>query len=357
MKSNEVFENLFVLELANNHWGDVDRGLRIIREHGKVVKKHGVKAAVKFQFRDPEGFVHKDYKNLKVDKEALNAPGSHTRYVKKTLSTILSEEDYKKLCDEVRAWGMVVMSTPFDEDSVDMCDRLNVEIMKIGSMDTKSWTMIEKIASLKKPTIISIGGTDVSDFEKVSKYFKEKDVPLAVNHCVSLYPSEDHELNLHQIDFLKNKYPGYVIGFSTHEYNDWGNSILISYAKGARTWERHIDIEADGIPVSKYCSLPHQVDEWFTAFKKAQEMCGDTGGDREREISQKERDYVVSVSRGMYAKCDLKKNQRISKENINNLFYFAIPAIENQYTSRDIEEDIILSEDVIKDKPIFKKNN
>lgn len=354
MQENEIFEDLFVLELANNHWGDLERGLRIIREHGRVVKKHGVKAAIKFQFRDPETFVHKDYQKLKVDKEALNAPGSHTRYVKKTLSTILSEKEYGILCDEVRKWGMIVMSTPFDEKSVDMCERLNVEIMKIGSMDTKSWSMIEKIAELNKPTIISIGGTDVSDFEKVAKYFKEKNVPLAVNHCVSLYPSEDNELNLNQIDFLKKKYPEYVIGFSTHEYHDWSSSVMMSYAKGARTWERHIDIEADGIPVSKYCSLPHQVDEWFTAFKKAKEMCGDLSGDEEREISQRERDYVVSVSRGVYAMKDLKKGQKLSKENLNKDFYLAIPALDNQYNSRDIEEEIIISEDVSKDKPIFK---
>lgn len=354
MNNKEIFENLFVLELANNHWGDLDRGLRIIREHGKVVKKNGVKAAVKFQFRDPKNFVHKDYQKIKMDKEALSAPGSNTRYVKKTLSTILSEEDYAKLFDEVRNWGMLVMSTPFDEESVDMCDRLNVDIMKIGSMDTKSWTLIEKIADLGKPTIISIGGTDIEDFEKVANFFREKEIPLAVNHCVSLYPSEDHELNLNQIDYLRRKYPDYVIGFSTHEYNDWHSSMLMSYAKGARTWERHIDIDADGIPVSKYCSLPNQCDAWFKAFHKACEMCGDTNHDRQREIPQKERDYVRSVSRGMYAKRDLKAGSIISKENLNEDFYFAIPALDNQYTSRDIDEGIILKEDVEKDKPIFR---
>ena len=44
---------------------------------------------------------------------------------------------------------------------------------------------------------------------------------------------------------------------------------MIAYAKGARTFERHIDIEADGIPVSPYCTLPEQCDEWFKAFQQA----------------------------------------------------------------------------------------
>ena len=72
-----------------------------------------------------------------------------------------------------------------------------------------------------------------------------------------------------QIDFLRDRYPENVIGFSTHEMTDWSSSILMAYAKGARTFERHIDIEADGIPVSKYCTLPAQADTWFKSYKKA----------------------------------------------------------------------------------------
>ena len=65
---------------------------------------------------------------------------------------------------------------------------------------------------------------------------------------------------MNQIDFLRDRYPDHVIGFSTHEYHDWTSSMLIAYAKGARTFERHIDIERDGVTVSPYCSLPTQVD-------------------------------------------------------------------------------------------------
>jgi hypothetical protein len=53
--------------------------------------------------------------------------------------------------------------------------------------------------------------------------------------------------------------------------------MLIAYAKGARTFERHIDIEGDGMKVSPYCSLPDQIDAWFKAFHKVKEMCGAPG--------------------------------------------------------------------------------
>ena len=134
--------------------------------------------------------------------------------------------------------------------------------------------LIEKIAKTKKPAVVSTGGSSLKDMDDIVTFFANRNIPLAINHCVSIYPAEDAELEVNQIDFLRNRYPDNTIGFSTHECTDWSNSMLIAYAKGARTFERHIDIDSDGVKVSPYCSLPHQVDEWFRAFKKAKEMCG-----------------------------------------------------------------------------------
>ena len=52
--NHKIFENLFVLELANNHWGSLDRGKKIISEFSKIVKINKVKASIKLQFRDPQ---------------------------------------------------------------------------------------------------------------------------------------------------------------------------------------------------------------------------------------------------------------------------------------------------------------
>ena len=135
-------------------------------------------------------------------------------------------------------------------------------------------------------------------------FFDNRNIPLAINHCVSIYPAEDAELQLNQIDFLKHRYPGHIVGLSTHEYHDWRSSMLIAYAKGARTFERHIDIKTDDKPISSYCSTPEQIAEWFQAFHKACEMCGAPGTEK-APSSQKEMDYLTSLVRGVYAKHDL----------------------------------------------------
>ena len=45
--NRDIFEDLFVLELANNHWGRLERGIRIVNDFAKVVRYNGVRASIK----------------------------------------------------------------------------------------------------------------------------------------------------------------------------------------------------------------------------------------------------------------------------------------------------------------------
>ena len=74
-----VFEDLFVLELANNHLGQLERGLRIVSEHSRIARFNNVRAAIKLQFRDVENFIHRDYRDRQ-----------DVRYIKKTVASAMS---------------------------------------------------------------------------------------------------------------------------------------------------------------------------------------------------------------------------------------------------------------------------
>lgn len=224
MKGRDIFEELFVLELANNHWGDVDRGLKIISDFSKIVRFNNVKATIKLQVRDVDSFIHKDFRAR-----------SDIRYIKKTLDTQLSKDQLVTLFNAVRKGGCMTSATPFDEKSVELCVELGVQILKLASSDLNDWFLIEKIASTRKPVIASTGGSSLKDMDDLVTFFENRNIPLGLNHCVSIYPSENHELEMNQIDFLQARYPNHTIGFSTHEHRDWETSMLIAYAKGART--------------------------------------------------------------------------------------------------------------------------
>lgn len=323
-KDRELFGNLFVLEMANNHWGKLERGLKIIHDHGAIARYNNIKAAIKLQFRDVDEFIHPEFKG-----------NAELRYIKKTEDTKLSRAEFATMVEEIRKISCIPMATPFDEASVDLCIDFDMPIIKIASSDMNDWVLIEKIASTRRPTIVSTGGASEKDLDDLVNFFEKRDIPLAINHCVSLYPSEDGELCLDQIDYLRGRYPEHVIGLSTHEYHDWHSSMLISYGKGARTWERHIDIEYEGVPVSSYCSRPEQCDQWYKSFHKAREMCGGVNDSR-RVITRRETEYLDALVRGAYARIDLEPGYVFSKEKFEKDFYLAIPLHKGQLSCREV---------------------
>jgi N-acetylneuraminate synthase len=334
--NRDIFDELFILELANNHWGDVNRGLRIIKEFSTVVRYNDVRAAIKLQFRDVENFIHKDFRHRE-----------DIRYIKKTLDTRLTRDEMATLVEAIRRNNCIRLATPFDEASVDFCEEVGIEIIKIASSDITDWPLLERIAKARKPVVVSTGGASVRSMDAMVTFFENRHIPLAINHCVSLYPSEDSDLELNQIDFLRNRYPSVTIGFSTHEYHDWSASMMMAYAKGARTFERHIDIDTPDHPITPYCSTPEQIAEWFCAFHKAKEMCGGSSAER-RRLPPKEIQYLDSLVRGVYAKRDLPAGHVLTDED----YYLAIPLQRGQLSCRELITGDALVKPVRRDEAI-----
>ena len=114
------FGDLFVLDLANNHQGSLEHGLKIIKECGKVVRQHNIRAAMKFQFRQLDTFIH-----------PVHQENSDNKHIPRFISTKLSLDDWSILVDAVRDEGMLTMCTPFDNESVQVITDMQFDIMKI----------------------------------------------------------------------------------------------------------------------------------------------------------------------------------------------------------------------------------
>ncbi len=320
MDIRDIFEDLFVLEMTNNHQGKLERGIQIIHEHTRVVRFNNVRAAIKLQFRDLDSFVHKDFVSR-----------TDIYYIRRIFESRMSRDDYGILVENIRKSGCIPMATPFDEKAVDMCVEYELPIIKVASTDGNDWLLLEKIAKTKKPVIVSTGGVSLKDLDDLVLFFENRNIPLALNHCVAAYPTEDNELELDQIDYMQKRYPNHPIGLSTHEYHDWASSMYIAYAKGVRLFERHIDINTDGFEISKYSSLPSQIDAWFKAFHKARLMCG-TARDTRRIPIEKETSYLDSYVRGVYASRDINVGTTLAEEDI----YLAIPLQKGQLSTREL---------------------
>ena len=128
------FNNLFTFEMANNHQGSVTHGKRIINAMADLKDKFGIRAAIKFQFRDLDTFIHPDHLS---DKE--------NKHIPRFLSTRLSDVEFKELILEAKRRGLITMCTPFDEISVDKILNLGIEIVKVASCSATDWPLLEKL--------------------------------------------------------------------------------------------------------------------------------------------------------------------------------------------------------------------
>lgn len=330
------FDNLFVLDLANNHQGEVNHGLKIIHECAKIVKKHEIKAALKFQFRQLDTFVHPKHKK-----------NSDNKHIPRFLSTNLNRDNWQILFDAVKSEGLLTMCTPFDEESVDVIKKMGFDYIKVASCSAKDWPLLEKIASVGMPTIFSTGGLEISDVDNLYSFFEHKGIDFALMHCISIYPTPIEQCNLNHIDTLIRRYPKKVVGWSTHEDPNETSPVQIAVAKGARMFERHIGIETDKIKLNSYSSNPKQLEHWFKAYNKSIKCCGSHS---ERQVNKTELGSIQSLQRGVFVKKSYKKGFKISRENV----YFAMPYSEGQLSSENWVEGIELLGDVESNDPLME---
>lgn len=334
----DIFNNLFVFEMANNHMGSVEHGLKIIREIYEVRKNFDFKFGFKLQYRDLDTFIHPEFKN-RMD----------VKYVKRFSETRLSKDQLKHLKDEIKNLGFISICTPFDENSVDLIEEHNFDIIKIGSCSFTDWPLLERIVKTNKPIIASTAGNTLDEIDKVITFFEHRNKHFCLMHCVGGYPTNRKNLELNQIDVLRQRYPEVPIGFSTHEDPDNFDAIKIAIGKGAVVFERHVGVKTEKYSLNAYSSTPSQIHQWLTSAKEALEMC--TTKDSQRVFSEKELLDLQGLKRGVFAKIPLKNGQRIDLSNT----FFAIPNQEKQILANDMSKytEFIALRDFQQNEPLM----
>jgi len=325
MKHNTDFKDLFIFEMANNHQGSVEHGKSIIDSIATIVQNNNIKAAVKLQFRHYDTFIHPD---MITDR---NNPK-----VQRFLSTRLSDEEHMELCNRIREHGMQVMVTPFDERSIELTRKCNVDILKIGSPSLYDFKLLEAVASENKPVIFSSGGCDQTHIDKLYNFFKHRFVDFAIMHCVSIYPTPNEKMNLATIENFKKRYSDVEIGFSTHEHPDNLEPIKIAYSLGARMYEKHVGLPTESISLNKYSTNPEQTDKWVKALLQTKKIIGEG-----RTITEKEHRDLNLLYRGVFVNKDINKGESITDDDV----FFAFPKHEDGILTGDVNLPVVADKD------------
>ncbi len=314
----KIPDRLFVLEMANNHMGDPEHGLKIIRAFGAVCRKYPFTFAFKLQYRDLDTFIH-----------PLKQGRDDVKYVKRFSETRLSRADFDRLIEEVRAQGFLAIATPFDEPSVMVIEEQALDCIKVASCSLTDWPLLERIVQAPQPVIASTAGATFEDIDCVVSFFRHRRKAFALLHCVAEYPTDDGDLHLSRIGVLRARYPDVPVGFSTHEHPGHTDMVTLAVAKGATVFEKHVGVETEAYALNAYSSSPDQVDEWLAAAQHAFLLCGD--GERRVTDNIKEAANLRSLRRGIFARRALAPGECLSLDDV----YFAFPPEDGQYSANE----------------------
>jgi len=330
-----IFKNLFIFEMANNHQGSVEHGLEIINAMGKIIRKYKIQGAVKFQYRDLDTLIHPDF-----------AKRDDVKHIQRFLNTRLSKDEFLTLVEAVRDQGLITICSPFDEASVSLLLNHDIQIIKVASCCAKDWPLLEVIAKAEKPVVCSTGGLSLYDIDNIVSFFTHRNVDFALLHCVSLYPAPNHEVQLNFMERMTRRYPYVPVGYSGHESPNNVDVVKIAVAKGAAILERHVGIEKGDIKLNSYSMSPSQVDAWVASALSAKKISGKESYDK--RVTQAETESLLSLARGVYALKDIKKGSNIKRSNV----FFAMPCAEGQIKSGEFTETLVASKNYCKNDPI-----
>jgi len=339
--NTNIPEWLFIFEMANNHMGEVDHGIRLIEEFASVARDFDFTFAFKMQYRALDTFIHPDYQGR-----------DDIKYIKRFEETRLTREDSRKLVDAIRGNGFVPICTPFDEESVDRVVEDGFDILKIASCSLTDWPLLEKAVASPLPMIVSTAGSTVEEIDSVVAFLKHRNKEFILMHCVAEYPTTNDKLQLNQIDFLRERYEGIRVGYSTHEFPIETLPVAVAVGKGCTVFEKHVGLPTDKYDINGYSADPQQARAWLEVAKTARAVNGVSG--RRADATADERASLLSLRRGVFVKRDIKAGEKIGNDDI----FLAIPTQDGHITANDWSKYTVYSatSDIKKNEPVLTSN-
>ena len=292
-----------IAEAGVNHNGSLENAKKLV-----FVAKYAGVDAVKFQTFNTDSLVTKTA--VKAEYQVHNTGNDNSQY-EMLKSLELSQEDYKELkmlCDEL---GIEFMSTPFDLESIEQLEKLNVNRFKLPSGEITNYPYLVKLAKTHKPIIMSSGMATVDDIEAAITVLKENGAEdLSLLHCTTEYPAPFEEVNLKAMEYLKNRF-GLKIGYSDHTK---GIEVPIAaVAIGAEIIEKHFTLDKNMEGPDHKASL--EPDE-LLAMVKAIRNVELSMGDGEKRPSKSETKNRVVARKSIVAKKRILKGEKFTEDNL-----------------------------------------
>ena len=280
-----------IAEVGGNHGGNFDKAQKLTQ----LACASGVDA-VKFQIYTADSLATK-----------VEDPERHAHY--KRLE--LTPEEHIKIAEICKNNDVTYSASVWDLNALEWIDPY-IKFYKIGSGDLTAFPIIEKIAQIGKPMILSAGLATLEDVKEAVEFIKSvnhnyRDTNnLALLQCTSSYPTPDFHTNLQVMKTLKDEFK-VVVGYSDHTIDSYAAEIAV--AMGAEILELHF---TDSKKNTSF--RDHQIS--FTALEIRElisqiERIDAFKGSTKKKPTKSEIDagMIQSFRRGIYAAKDLSKGE------------------------------------------------
>ena len=216
----------------------------------------------------------------------------------------------KKIAEDL---GLIVFSSPFDKTSVDFLEDMDMPAYKIASFEITDIPLIEYVASIGKPVIISTGIACMEDIELAVKTCLDVgNDKISLLKCTSSYPAPFEEINLNTIPDIAERF-NVVVGLSDHTLG--GEVSTAAVALGANIIEKHFILDRNmGGPDSEFSMEPHEFRQMVNSIRNVEKAMGKVN----YELSEKSK-LNREFSRSLFVVEDIKKGEIITEDNVRSI--------------------------------------
>lgn len=289
-----------IAEAGINHNGDIKIAKRMIDSAVETRVN-----AIKFQTFKTERFLSKNI----VEPKHMKSRESLFETIRKLE---LSEEDHYELSGYCKQKGIIFMSTPMDDKSVDLLDDIGVPVFKVASCDLDNLPLLKYIARKGKPILLSTGMGTISEVGEAVEVIKSNENEnIILLHCVSVYPPKVEDVNLKAMETLKNAFK-FPVGYSDHTIGI--NVPLAAVAMGAKAIEKHftLDKKMKG-PDHAVSADPDELKSLISGIRDIEKAFGvGIKVPSEDEIEMKK-----SFRKSIVASTDIRKGETITDEKLS----------------------------------------
>ncbi|GBE39914.1 N,N'-diacetyllegionaminic acid synthase [bacterium BMS3Bbin08] len=294
-------KTFIIAEAGVNHNGSIEIAKKLI---DAAVDARA--DAVKFQTFKTELLISSHAKKSEYQKKST--PKKESLYVMlKRLE--LSFEQHKGLNAYAKEKGIIFLSTPFDNESVDLLNKLRIPLFKISSGDITNLPFLKYIAKKNKPIILSTGRSTIKEVrEAVNTISRAGNGQITLLHCVSNYPASYKDLNLRAIQTLKKSFK-IPVGFSDHSLGI--EASIAAVAMGASVIEKHITLDRNMKGPDHKASLePHELKALVSAVRNVESAIGHGL----KEPAKSELKDIKKVRKGLFSRVYIPKGSKLKQE-------------------------------------------